>query len=228
VAASGETVSTGFRFDADYRVDVALPGLILFLLIECLLVAAIVYVRLIYHSKDEKAFDERVLTHHFNRALGVQESDVGYLKTIKDALFGFHQFCLLLSGRKRGRADFQVNDEYDVQDLLLPILRHAFADVRPEESSPSRAGSNSRIDFLIPAHEVAIEVKYVGSRGQDARLGDEMATDAVRYWAHPDCKHIVFFIYDPGMHMDNPRALASTFQSDDPGRRVDVVVSPRR
>lgn len=61
----------------------------------------------------------------------------------------FDDAARALRGRKRGRADFEVNDEYDVQDLVHAVLRLHFDDVRPEEWSPSYLGASTRIDFLL-------------------------------------------------------------------------------
>src|SRR5262249_18057277 len=53
----------------------------------------------------------------------------------------------VLRTRRNGRAALEMVGEYDVRYLLHAILRLDFDDVRPEEWSPSYAGSASRMDF---------------------------------------------------------------------------------
>ena len=52
-----------------------------------------------------------------------------------------------------------VEDEYDVQDLLHALLRLYFKDIRPEEWTPGYAGTSSSMDFLLHPEEIVIEVK---------------------------------------------------------------------
>lgn len=46
-------------------------------------------------------------------------------------------------------ARVQGGDEYDLQDLVESLLRFLYNDVRPEERTPSYAGSSSVMDFLL-------------------------------------------------------------------------------
>jgi hypothetical protein len=64
-----------------------------------------------------------------------------------------------LQNRQRRRAPFEVADEYDVHDLLHAILKLHFDDVRPEEYTPSYAGSASRVDFFLPKERLVVEAK---------------------------------------------------------------------
>ena len=53
----------------------------------------------------------------------------------------------------------EVDDEYDVQYLTHALLLLDFEDVRPEEWTPSYAGGSSRMDFLMKAEKIVLEVK---------------------------------------------------------------------
>ena len=61
----------------------------------------------------------------------------------------FHRVARQLRNRHNGRPTLDVNDEYDVQDLLHALLKMYFDDVRPEEWTPSYAGKSARMDFLL-------------------------------------------------------------------------------
>jgi hypothetical protein len=71
----------------------------------------------------------------------------------------FHQVARQLRSRDNGRNTLEVEDQYDVQDLLHSILRIFFEDVRPEEWIPSYAGKPNRMDFLQKNEKIVIEVK---------------------------------------------------------------------
>ncbi|BDO02033.1 hypothetical protein KAM622c_16200 [Klebsiella quasipneumoniae subsp. quasipneumoniae] len=66
----------------------------------------------------------------------------------------FPAFCRQLKKRYNDRDTIEVNDEYDVQDLVHALLVLHFDDVRPEEASPSYAGSSSRQDFMLKKEKI--------------------------------------------------------------------------
>ena len=66
-----------------------------------------------------------------------------------------------LTHRRKGAQPLTFANEYDVQDPLHALLRPWVADIRPEEFTPSYAGSSTRMDFLLPAYRVVIETKIV-------------------------------------------------------------------
>src|SRR5262249_20781258 len=82
-----------------------------------------------------------------------------------------------LRTRQRGRPGFEVNNEYDVQDLLCALLQTDFDDVRREERAPSSVGSAPIIDFLLKAERIGIEVKMVRDSMTARTLGDELLAD---------------------------------------------------
>lgn len=112
-----------------------------------------------------------------------------------------------LQRRHDKRDTIKINDEYDVQDLYHALLRVFFADVRPEEWTPSYAGAASRIDFLLPEHGLAIEIKHARPSMTKKSLGDELTVDVARYASHPDVRHLVCLVFDEQGHIENPRGL---------------------
>jgi hypothetical protein len=61
----------------------------------------------------------------------------------------FHSIARQLAQRREDRTTLEIEDEYDVQDLLHALLRLYFDDIRPEEWTPSYGGASSRMDFLL-------------------------------------------------------------------------------
>ena len=71
----------------------------------------------------------------------------------------FHQVARQFRERYSDRPSIEIDDEYDVQYLFHALLELYFDDVRPEEFTPSYAGSASRVDFLLKSEQIIIEIK---------------------------------------------------------------------
>lgn len=88
--------------------------------------------------------------------------------------------------RRKGAQTLSFSSEYDVQDLLHSMLRPWVLDIRPEEFTPSYAGNSARMDFLLPAHKLVIELKFVRDRYHGKKLGDELIIDFEHYRRHQE------------------------------------------
>lgn len=137
----------------------------------------------------------------------------------------FHIVARQIRARYNGRETLCVTDEYDVQYLLHALLRLYFEDIRPEEYTPSYAGGSSRMDFLLKAEQIVVEVKKTRDSMSPKDLGSQLIEDIDRYQAHPDCKLLVCFVYDPEGLIPNPRGIESDLSRDDP-LRVRVLIRP--
>ena len=82
------------------------------------------------------------------------------------------------------------DSEYDIQDLLHSQLRPWIHDIRPEEYTPSYAGSSTRMDFLLPEHNLVIELKRVHDKVHAAKIGDELIIDIEHYRRHSQCNRL--------------------------------------
>ena len=135
-----------------------------------------------------------------------------------------------LAYRRKDARALLFKSEYDIQDLLHSQLRPWVADIRPEEFTPSYAGSATRMDFLLPAHSVVIEVKRIRDRTHAARVGDELVVDIEHYRRHPDCTRLWCAIYDPDMLIRNPVGMVSDLENSRPAPdgpfSVHVLVVP--
>jgi len=100
-----------------------------------------------------------------------------------------------------------ITNEAGLQVAVEAVLRLLFDDVRTEDFVASRAGGNSRVDFLLPEVGVVIETKMTRPSLTASRLGEELLIDAGRYPKHPDCRAILAFVYDPARHLANPRGI---------------------
>lgn len=114
-----------------------------------------------------------------------------------------------LAHRRKGATSLTFDSEYDIQDLLHSQLRPWVADIRPEEFTPSYAGSSARMDFLLPAHKLVIETKRVRDKTHASKIGDELIIDIEHYRRHPDCDRLWCVVYDPLQLITNPSGLVS-------------------
>ncbi|KLG48782.1 hypothetical protein WQ74_24240 [Escherichia coli] len=121
-----------------------------------------------------------------------------------------------LTHRRKGSQSLSFSNEYDMQDLLHALLRPWVQDIRPEEFTPSYAGSSTRMDFLLPAHKLVLETKIVRDRSHAKKIGDELIIDIEHYRRHSDCKNLWCVIYDPNQLITNSEGLKSDLE----GKRV--------
>lgn len=138
----------------------------------------------------------------------------------------FHAVARQLRARHDGRHTLEIEDEYDVQDLLHALLQLDFDDIRSEEWTPSYAGGASRVDFLLKREETVIEIKKTRKGLQARQIGEQLLIDIARYAVHPGCKHLVCFIYDPDERIGNPRGLETDLTRTEGSPTVRVFIRP--
>lgn len=139
----------------------------------------------------------------------------------------FHQVARQLRSRYNSRNTIDINDEYDVQDLFHALLKLYFDDVRPEEYTPSYAGAASRTDFLLKNEQIVIELKKSRKTLKAKEVGEQLIVDSQRYQAHPDCKRIICFVYDPEGFIANPKGIENDLSKEMNGTPVSVFIRPK-
>ncbi|WP_276971008.1 malate dehydrogenase [Tatumella ptyseos] len=147
------------------------------------------------------------------------------LEVLINILEKFPAFCRQLRKRYSDRITIEVKDEYDVQDLIHALLTLHFDDIRPEEVSPSYAGSSSRQDFLLKKEKIVIEVKKTRKSLGASKIGEELIIDMSRYHKHPDCDILVCFVYDPECWVNNPNGLIADLEESDKEGKTRVVIA---
>ncbi len=141
------------------------------------------------------------------------DSDIESLITNLESIFSnFHQVVKQLRSRYNSRPTIDVEDEYDVQDLLHALLKVHFEDIRTEENSPSYAGGSKRLDFLLKNEKIVIEVKKTRKGLNDKKVGEELLIDISTYSAHPYCELLYCFVYDPEGRVTNPKGLKNDLE----------------
>lgn len=148
-------------------------------------------------------------------------------ETIEKILNNFHRAVRQLRIRHDNRQTIEINDEYDVQDLLHALLLIHFDDVRAEEWTPSYAGGSSRMDFFINDENIVIETKMTRDSLKDKKIGDELIIDIDRYSTFPNCEKLYCFVYDSKEHIKNPIGLENDLSGINNGLEVKVIIIPK-
>jgi REase_DpnII-MboI len=139
-------------------------------------------------------------------------SDIqGLLETL---IKGLRRAMYPLTNRRKGAQSLQFSTEYDVQDLLHALLRPWVGDIRPEEFTPSYAGSSTRMDFLLPKYKIVIELKFVRDRQHGKKIGDEIIIDIEHYRRHPDCGELWCAVFDPNHLLVNAEGLKTDLEGE--------------
>jgi hypothetical protein len=139
----------------------------------------------------------------------------------------FHLVARQLQARHDNRPTIEIEDEYDVQDLLHALLKTDIDDIRAEEWTPSYAGKSARMDFLLKDCQIVVEAKKTRKGLGEKEVGDELLVDIARYKTHPDCKILVCFIYDPEGKIGNPAGLENDLSGERDGLKVVTIVNPK-
>ena len=172
-----------------------------------------------------KSLIEDIEDENFNLESKYVQSN--YDEIIEKILNNFHRVVRQLRIRHNDRKTIEIDDEYDVQDLLHALLLINFDDVRPEEWTPSYAGGSNRMDFLIKDINVVIETKMTRKTLKDKEIGEELIIDIVKYSQHPNCDKLYCFVYDKGEYIKNPIALENDLSGVKDGLDVEVIIVPK-
>ncbi len=189
----------------------------------------------IQSAREEMQYQVRKLKWFFEKIdlLKISDSIVSFhdnrskFHQLINLLSRFHKIAQELRERRQSRETLLIKDEYDIQDLLNSLLYLYFDDIRKEDSSPSHAGSNSRLDFVLKKEKIIIEVKMSSNRLGARELGEQLLIDIGRYKEYPDINDLVIFIYDKDDHIRNKRGLVSDLEKQSTnGWKVTVIINP--
>ena len=184
-----------------------------------------------YGLKQAKAILESMVgeieTYGDDGISDTDEAKINALEIIQLICSQFHKVVRQLRQRHNERPTLDINDEYDVQDLLHALLRIYFQDIREEEGTPSYAGGASRIDFLLKEEQILIEVKKTRATLKAKELGEQLIVDIERYKTHPNCKLLYCFVYDPDGYIKNPKGIENDLRRSGEPFPVEIFIAPK-
>ena len=180
-----------------------------------------------YQVRKLKWFYEKIDLLKASEIISKTDNSKEKFNQLLNLLSRFHKVAQELRDRRQSRDTLIIKDEYDVQDLLNAILNLHFEDIRKEDFSPSNAGGNSRLDFVLKKEKIIIEVKMSSERLGSKELGEELLIDIGRYKEYPDCNDLVIFIYDKADHIRNKKGLINDLEKQSTSNwKVTVVINP--
>jgi len=124
-----------------------------------------------------------------------ESSPVDELQTVLRICERLPMSAKALTDRQRDKPDYTVDDEYDVQDLLMAVMKAYFKYIIQEDPMNKIGSSSGRADFSIEELGIVIEVKFARRAGDQKRIEEEFAVDQNLYstWSH--LKHFVYVVY---------------------------------
>ena len=135
-------------------------------------------------------------------------------KSIIRALGQFSECVRYLNTRRSKNTSFDISSEAGVQDLIYIMLRAWVHDITPENPNEKVANRYSIKDFLIKTAKTVIEAKYIRDESHGKNISKELHDDIENYRHNPDCKYLVFFIYDPDSNIPDVAALKRTIEEE--------------
>lgn len=140
----------------------------------------------------------------------------------------FHDYCKCLykekihkkcnDSLKKNLPCLKIENEYDVQRLMYPVIRSIFADARLEETQDS-GHHMVRKDIVIDSQDIVVELKCSGKAVTERRISEEIAADIVHYGN----KHILFYIYDKADVIKNAVDFQKSYESKQIGNKQIAV-----
>jgi hypothetical protein len=149
------------------------------------------------------------------------------LEIVKSLCARFHLVARQLRLRGEYRATLDVEDEFDVQDLIHALLRLHFDDVATTEWVPSYANGAPRIIFLLNDGRLAVAVKKTRTGLNAKDLADQLRLDIEHCRTLKRCSTLLCFVYDPEGRIGNPRGLEADLMSISDQLTADVYVAPK-
>ncbi len=109
--------------------------------------------------------------------------------------------------RRKNKENFEIVDEYDIQDIVYTMLKGSFPTLQYENPNQKSGITSSISDFTIDELRLFIETKYINDKEDGKRIQEECKKDLVSYSKQESCNTIIFFIYDPNHCIDNRDAF---------------------
>ena len=139
----------------------------------------------------------------------------------------FHLVARQLRLRRDYRATLEVEDEYDVQDLLYALLRLEYDEVGTEDWCPAYGDGATRTSYLLHKECVVVIAKKTKTGLTAKELAEQIKIDSHHYSGRADCRTLVCFIYDPEGRVGNPRGLESDLTMVSDAFTLEVIIAPK-
>jgi hypothetical protein len=154
-------------------------------------------------------------------------SEENPLELLRKICLRFHAVARQLRLRKDYRATLEVEDDYDLQDLLCALLKVEFDEVGADEWTPPYTGGAPRTTLFLNREQIAVVVKKTRPGLTTKELADQVTADSACYSTRDKCTTLFCFIYDPEGRIGSPKRLETDLTSVSDRYTVEVLVAPR-
>jgi hypothetical protein len=158
---------------------------------------------------------------------GLSDREQEPLQLLRKVCLRFHAVARQLRLRKEYRTTLEVEDDYDLQDLLCALLKLEFDEVGTDEWTPPYTGGAPRTTLLLNKDQIAVVAKKTRPGLTAKELADQVAADSAYYRAQDKCATLFFFIYDPEGRIGSPKRLETNLTSVSERCTVEVLVAPK-
>lgn len=172
----------------------------------------------------------RVVNYLETLSLKLQSSPLCAELIVDTILNNFYLFCRHLYKNKAhkkcsraiqdGLNGLSVENEYDLQKLIYPIIITLFPCARIEETDDTDHHS-IRKDIVLDSEGIAIELKCTRATMSERLISEEIAADIIHYKEHI----LFFFIYDKENIITVPQNFKNTYEEKDvDGKTVHIII----
>jgi hypothetical protein len=149
------------------------------------------------------------------------------LKLVRKVCLRLHAVARQLRLRKDSRPTVEIEDDYDLQDLLRALLKMEFDEVGTDEWTPPYAGSVPRTTLLLNREQIAIVAKKTRSGMTTKEIAEQVSADSAFYSARNRCTTLFCFVYDPEGRIGSPKRLETDLTRVSDRYNVEVLVAPK-
>lgn len=154
---------------------------------------------LLVNNNDADAIDIAMYDKLSRKFMAFKYNNVSSVELIKNIFNNFQDAIKhLTNNRRKNHTAFEINDEYDIQDLSYLILRSIFKNLEFENPHFKIGGTNSKVDLMIENEGIDIELKMIKAKDKDEKdFIKQLKIDFIDYAAWNGLKDLIVFVYDP-------------------------------
>ena len=134
----------------------------------------------------------------------------------------------IIKDRRKGHSEFEIKDEYDVQDILYVIIKSFFPNMRDEDPIPKVGGKSTKIDLILREEKILIEVKMIKEKdSNETHFIEQLKVDFESYHKCIWLEKLFCFVYDPfrkTRDISNFNDLNGTRTKGEHNFEVEVIV----
>ncbi len=120
-------------------------------------------------------------------------------EVLRDIFYNFpNAVQKIIKDRRKNHTEFEIRDEYDVQDILYVVIKSIFPNMRDEDPIPKVGGKSTKIDLILRDEKILVEVKMIKERdSNETHFIEQLKVDFESYHQCSWLEKLFCFVYDP-------------------------------